>query len=370
MKVAIIDADLIHSKYSHFPNLSCLKLGGYFKQQGADVDLKLDYGSLEYYDKVFISKVFTDTPCPPVDNKLFRLPANIEYGGTGFFYDKAPPLQYDIEHTMPDYTLYDKWVTTQLEQGVKPSRLKYFKDYSVGFCTRGCVRGCSNCVNRNYRECLVHSPVSEFLDEGRKYICLLDDNVFACKDWRQIFESLNATGKPFQFKQGLDIRFLNKDKVKVLLDSNWIGDLIFAFDNIKNKAVVEKKLALLREYTNKQIKIYVFCAYNHTRPDHYTPEFWKKDIEDLFERVRILIKYDCKPYIMKYKDYKLSPYFDVYTALSRWCNQPSLFHKSSLRDFSKYDLETGCSSTVKCLQMLEKVFPHLMPYFDMKVGEL
>ena len=31
-------------------------------------------------------------------------------GGTGFYFDKAPNLPYEIEHHMPDYHLYDKWV--------------------------------------------------------------------------------------------------------------------------------------------------------------------------------------------------------------------------------------------------------------------
>ena len=34
----------------------------------------------------------------------------ISYGGTGFFYDKAPKLPEEVEHDMPDYHLYDEWV--------------------------------------------------------------------------------------------------------------------------------------------------------------------------------------------------------------------------------------------------------------------
>ena len=35
---------------------------------------------------------------------------NVEYGGTGFYYDKAPKLPDDIEHIFPDYHLYDDFV--------------------------------------------------------------------------------------------------------------------------------------------------------------------------------------------------------------------------------------------------------------------
>ena len=82
-----------------------MKLSGYYKELGNDVELKLDYEDLQLYDKVFISKVFTDTP---IDESVLNLP-NVEYGGTGFFYDKAPKLPYEVEHHMPDYHLYDEW---------------------------------------------------------------------------------------------------------------------------------------------------------------------------------------------------------------------------------------------------------------------
>ena len=62
MKIAIIDADLIGRKKHRFPNLVCMKLSGYYKALGNNVELKLDYENLNDYEKVFISKVFTDTP--------------------------------------------------------------------------------------------------------------------------------------------------------------------------------------------------------------------------------------------------------------------------------------------------------------------
>lgn len=35
MEIAIIDADLIGRKNHRFPNLACMKLSGWYKQQGA-----------------------------------------------------------------------------------------------------------------------------------------------------------------------------------------------------------------------------------------------------------------------------------------------------------------------------------------------
>lgn len=96
MKIGIIDADLIGREKHRFPNLACEKISGYWKEQGAEVHLLLDYLFPTDYDYIYISKVFTDTEtCPiPEDDKRIRI------GGTGFYFDKAPNLPDEIEHHM------------------------------------------------------------------------------------------------------------------------------------------------------------------------------------------------------------------------------------------------------------------------------
>lgn len=259
---------------------------------------------------------------------------NVEYGGTGFFYDKASKLPYEIEHIMPDYHLYDDFVAEMTTKGVKPSVFKEYQHMSIGFTTRGCIRGCNFCVNKNYRSCNLHSPVSEFIDQDRKYICLLDDNVLACRDWRKVFDDLIATGKPFQFKQGMDERLLTDEKCDYLFRrSKYYGQKTFAFDNIKDKEVIENKLKLIRKYTDEICRFYVFCGFNHDNVGNYDLKFWQQDIADLFERISILMKYRHLPYIMRYKDYELSPYRGIYITVARWCNQPGFFKKQSFREF-------------------------------------
>lgn len=64
MKVGIIDADLIGRSKHRFPNLVCEKISGYWKSQTAEVHLLMDYYWTEDFDRIYISKVFTDTPVP------------------------------------------------------------------------------------------------------------------------------------------------------------------------------------------------------------------------------------------------------------------------------------------------------------------
>lgn len=372
-----------------------MKLSGYYKELGAEVELKTDYEDLDVFDKVFVSKVFVQTEIPgePKDksgknedtvidwyknNAFLKLP-NIEFGGTGFFYDKAPKLPSLIEHQIPDYHLYDDWVNSKLcEVNEKTGKakykrvdFKYYLDYSIGFVTRGCFRGCEFCVNRNSKNVEQHSPLDEFVDYSRPKICLLDDNFFGCPNWMNILNLLQATNKPFQFKQGLDERLLTEEKCKLLFKSKYDGDYIFAFDNVEDAELIERKLKLIREYTNKVPKFYTFCGFD--RNDTWDKNFWKQDLWDVWKRIEILMNYQCLPYIMRHENYIKSPYRGTYINLAAWCNQPSVFKKKSYREFVEYQQsrhQKECSE-MRYLKQIEKDIPELAErYFDMKYMDM
>lgn len=318
MKIAVIDADLIGRNKHRFPNLACMKISGYHKALGNSVCLKANYDGLAAFDKVYVAKVFTDTPIP--SGGLFGNPLdapNVIKGGTGFFYDNAPPLPNVIEHHMPDYHLYD---------GV--SNYKYYTDYSIGFLTRGCFRHCPFCVNRRSNKVVAHSPLNEFFDPSRKKICLLDDNFFGFDGWKDSLQELKDTGKPFVFKQGLDIRLLDADKAQMLFNSRYDGDFIFAFDDIDDAPLIEEKIQFIGRFINlkhNRVKFYILCAFD--RSGKYDDTFWAKDVRDLINRIDLIKKYDCLPYVMKFKQYLTSPFRELYTSFANWCNQPHVFLK-------------------------------------------
>lgn len=357
MQLAIIDADLLGRKKHRFPNLVCMKLSGYHKEAGDVVTLKMDYHGLDGYDRVFLSKVFTDTVVP---EGILSLP-NLSYGGTGFFYDKAPPLPTEVEHHMPDYHLYEEWVQEQIASGKKPTEFSYYTDYSIGFLTRGCFRKCPFCVNRNYNHVQRHSPLPEFLDPTRPKICLLDDNFLGCSEWREILAELQGTKRPFQFKQGLDERLLTDEKCAALFSSRYDGDYIFAFDNVADAALIERKILLARKYTNAVMKFYCFTGFD--RNDRWDVDFWKQDLLDLMARVEILMRNRCMPYVMRYARYVDSPYRGFYITVARWCNQPSLYKKKTLREFA---IMRGNAAAARYLQEAERDLPEIARFLDMR----
>lgn len=383
MRIGIIDAELIGRKNHRFPNLVCEKLSGYWKDFGADVQLLLSYDNLDKYDRVYISKVFTDTPIPDEFSDPKNLPANVYIGGTGFYFDNAPALPEEIEHHMPDYHLYDNWIVeeckraekTYEEDGKHFNKSKYivqfkeYQEYSIGFITRGCFRKCEFCVNRKHNRVYLHSPLQEFYDETRKKICLLDDNFLGYPDWKSILNELIATKKPFKFKQGLDERLLTKEKCELLFSANYDGDYTFAFDNIEDYDIIHKKLELIAEYgNNKSVKFYVLVGFKST--DAF-------DIENAFKRIELLLNYGCLPYIMRFQNenecpWKKSEFRNMYIAMARWCNQPSIIKKMSFREFCIANQKikknpTNTCSTYKAMIDFENSYPDIAnKYFNIK----
>ena len=93
-----------------------------------------NYENLEKYDLVTISRVFSFTYvpntiykrgiCKDPNHPELSLKKNIRIGGTGFYFDKAPDLDYCIEHIMPDYHLYDEYIYKLINKFVDSYRVE------------------------------------------------------------------------------------------------------------------------------------------------------------------------------------------------------------------------------------------------------
>jgi hypothetical protein len=340
-----------------------MKISAFHKEQGDEVSLVRSYDGLDEYGRVYVSKVFSETEIP--EDVLKR--ENVICGGTGFFFDKSPVLSQEMEHHSPDYHLYDGWVEDCIKSGVKQVWFSDYRDVSIGFTTRGCPRRCDFCVNRSWSgKVVAHSPVREFLDPHRKRIALWDDNVLAYDGWKEVFEELNATGKKFAFRQGLDVRLLTPEKARVINQSGHEYPIIFAFDNYKDREIIEEKLTLWsRERAARyNALVYLLCAY------------WKCDLNDIvevLERIRILMKYRCLPYLMRHGNYQNSPFRGMYIAIASWCNQQNIFTKKSLREFGQWwvDVQGRRSAYTRYLEEFEASHPDVAKeFFDMKFPPL
>lgn len=318
MRIGLVDADLLDGG-TRFPNLALMKLSGYYKRLGHTVEL------LDYYDpdieKVFVSKVFSKSSVPGWVNFY----SDATFGGTGFDLYNAPRLSDDIEHTFPDYALYDDFIAKRYDKRVARRFFnEYYTDSSIGFTTRGCIRGCSFCVNRDKRRVEKWSSVSEFYDPTRKYVVLLDDNILAFPDWERVFDDLDATRKAVRFIQGLDVRLMNKRKAERLSELRYHRSVCFAFDNIADRDSIERGLSLYRsECECKQTLAYVLVGFYKSG---------EEELRDALERIDVLTRYRVDPYVMKHERVEKDVYSKIYTELARWANQP-VYRRATFGEF-------------------------------------
>lgn len=323
MNVALIDNDYCTRQKHNFPNLALMKISAYNKQLGHNVELvnfdMINPNALfsKQYDKIYLSKVFSDTYTPDFIDSV----PNLKKGGSGFYYDLAEKLPDEIEHIKPDYDLYKGLCDT-----------KYYTDYSIGFLTRGCIRQCEFCINKNSKKVEHHSFIEEFIDNNKPFIMLLDDNITAYKGFYDVFDMLNKTGKPFVFKQGMDFRLLSLKKMRKIWDSNYYSGssrnkksgrtFFYAFDNINDYNKIDKKLKLYMDNIpyNHSLIFYTIVGFDYE--NKYDSDFYKKDIENLFIRIKLLFDYGAFAYVMLHENYKNNPNSKILIQIRRLCNAP------------------------------------------------
>lgn len=289
----------------NFPNLALMKISAWHKAAGDEVDW---YNPLTAWkhppDLVYMSKVFTFTPD-------YQHPVNagkIIKGGTGYFYpDGGEPLPEETEHIYPDYSLYSEMT----------------KNTAYGFLTRGCPRGCDFCiVAEKEGKCSVKvADLSEFW-RGQKNIMLLDPNMFACKDWKNLSQQLIDSKAWIDFSQGCDIRIMTEEKAEHIKRMR-IKLIHFAWDKYEDKNIIIPKLREFKQITGwdkRKMTVYVLVNFDTT-------------IEQDLERIYALRELGYWPYVMVFEKEKL-PRGHVIRRLQRWVNNRAVFETTP--NFSDY----------------------------------
>lgn len=305
MKIGLIDVD------SHnFPNLPLMKISAWHKSQGDHVEWYEPLLS-GHMNRVYMSKVFSFTP----DYEYFIDADEVIRGGTGYAislvngreqYDRAKdnPLPEEIEHIYPDYELY----------GI---------DYSIGFLTRGCPRGCGFChVAAKEGKCSYKVADLEEFWRGQKKIVLCDPNILACSEHIDLLRQLADSGSRVEFNQGLDIRLITDKNLEILKQIKLEG-IHFAFDRWQDREIIEPKL---RQFVTKtgfnknkgHVMCYILCNFDTT-------------LEQDIARIQLCRELLISPYPMIYDKEHADP---VYKRLQRWCNNFIFWNVPAFEDYS------------------------------------
>ena len=254
-----------------------------------------------------MSKVFTFTPdyeYPVHAKKVIK-------GGTGYYYPTGgEKLPEEIEHIYPDYSIYYDLIPET-------------KNTAYGFLTRGCPRGCNFCIvkDKEGRCSRKVADLSEFWN-GQKNIELLDPNMFACWEWRELADQLIKSKAWVNFSQGCDIRIMTEEMAAAIKQIK-IKSIHFAWDRYEDKERILPKFKLFKDITQwdkRKLIVYVLTNFDTT-------------LDQDLERVYTLRELGYWPYIMVYEKDKL-PKGHVSKKLQRWVNMRSVFE--TVKTFDEY----------------------------------
>lgn len=301
MKVGLIDVD-----GHNFPNLPLMKLAAYHKTKGDSVEWYEPLFS-GHMDRVYMSKVFSFTQ----DYEYFVDATEIIKGGTGYNYPSGETVLNDeIEHIYQDYSIYYE-------------KIPEVKETAYGFLTRGCPRGCDFCIvkDKEGRTSRKVADLTEFW-RGQKRIVLLDPNMFAAKEWRELSEQLIESNAWVDFSQGCDIRIMTQEKIDYIKQMK-IKNIHFAWDRYEDKKIILPKFKQFKESTGwrkEKMTVYVLCNFNTT-------------FEQDLERVYTLRNMGYTPYVMIFNK-ELLPRKHKLKKLQRWVNSKYAFY--SCEKFENY----------------------------------
>lgn len=298
MKIRLLAND------SKIPNLAIMKISSYHKTLGDDVDWYDPIFDMYDTDMLYESKIFTFS----TEYQYYPVNAQIIRGGTGV--DVRLQLPSEIERvTELDYSLYPNC------------------DYSIQFLSRGCIRNCPFCVVP-IKEGAIHQTKPFELNPNGNWIMLLDNNFFACPQWRENINLIKSWKQPVTFQQGLDLRIMTDDMAKALSTLKIKGRGIYiAWDNYKDKDIVLHGIEILTKYI-KPYKITCYCLVGF---EH------KKIVQEDLERVLTLKNLGVNPFAMGYIDFNDPSYQKPQEIkdFCRWVNAKSIFKSCTWNEYKK-----------------------------------
>lgn len=148
---------------------------------------------------------------------------------------------------------------------------------------------------------------------GQKNIVLLDPNITACRDWRELFQQLIDSKAWVDFSQGLRIHMITEEKAEMLKQMK-VKQVHFAWDKYEDKDIVVPKFKQFKEITQwdkRKLSVYVLTNFNTTH-------------EQDLERIYTLRELGYWPYVMIY-DKEHLPKGHITRRLQRWVNMRAVF---------------------------------------------
>lgn len=318
---------LIEPDYTNkYPPLGLMKISTYHKQKGDKVVFCKGCSKElrgQIWDRIYISTLFTfywNKTIKTIEfySRSVKLLSHIFVGGVmatlmkreiqneinvtiikGLLNEKGKLGYKDddkIDCILPDYSIIDRKSNRFLEYSYPTD------DSYIAYATRGCIRKCKFCavpiIEPHFANSVSIAKQVEAIKDNfgeKRHLLLLDNNVLASAEFPRIIDEIisigfergakyipNTHGKKVcldryvDFNQGIDLRLLTKEKMR-LLSKIAIKPLRIAFDDIKYRDIYIEKLKLAAEHGIKTLSNFILFNF-------------KDNPEDFYERLRINIK--------------------------------------------------------------------------------
>lgn len=250
-------------------NLALMKISAWHKAQGDHVELNMPIMPCDIsYASILFDK----------NKNIFNADY---YGGPAF--DGYDPIIPEIEEGpgLPDYSLYPI-------------------DYSLGYTFRPCFRKCPFCKVWNMKHPDDnHHSIWEFHDPKFNKICLLNNNTFFDKQWKETFEEIWDANLAL-IDHGFDLRLIDDEKAAALKKTRFAKPIHYAWDRIQDEKEILNGLKIAPKGT-----VYVLIGYDTT------------EAEDIY-RVQKIVELGHDPYIMPYHQSKTEKRFKRFIDSFMW----------------------------------------------------
>lgn len=318
MKLNIL---LVEPPYKNkYPPLGLMKISTFHKERGDGVHFVKGLDKqirAQIWDRIYITTLFSFYWNKTIETIRYyefsvKDPQNLFIGGpmatimaeeiekmTGFkpikglLNEKGKlrlPNDHLVDSIIPDYSILD-------EIDYKyPVHNAYFV-----YMTRGCVRRCPFCVVYVIEpEYIKYIPLKQQIAKvnekygEKKDLLLLDNNILASSEFNNIIDEIKDSGfhkgaklndrkRYVDFNQGIDLRFLTKERMKKLAEIP-VKPLRIAFDRFSLKDKYIKAVRLAAECGMKYLSNYILFNYDDTPKDFYERLKINVELNEEFEK--------------------------------------------------------------------------------------
>lgn len=150
--------------------------------------------------------------------------------------------------------------------------------------------------------------------QGQKNLCLFDQNILACREWKDLLQQLIDSKANVEFNGGLDIRLMTEEKANMIAKIR-THIIHFAWDNYEDGAIIKPKLEMFKKICDRghRIVVYVLCGFKERRV-----------LQEDIERIQYIRSLNFCPYVMLYDKEHLER-GHILKKLQRWVNNKFVF---------------------------------------------